>query len=272
MPAAVTIAQAIEESGWGQSSLATQDNNLFGIKGSGPAGSDAQPTQEFLNGGWVNTTAGFAVYRNVAESINDHGRLLATSGYYTGAMAVRHSPNAFADALTGVYATDPGYGSKIIGLMRQYNLYRYDVAGRAPSRAGQPAPAGGTDGVAGTAAAGRASIPGLPGSPPGPVSPPAPHRKPARPTPPAPSPPARPTPVPSSPGPSTPGPGSAHARRQHACARRTYTGPDWPDPGARAGHVVPGDSAAGRAHAVEWPANGRRRSAHPGDRHARSWT
>ena len=208
VPAAVTIAQAIEESGWGQSSLATQDNNLFGIKGSGPAGSDAQPTQEFLNGGWVDTTAGFAVYRNVTESINDHGRLLATSGYYTRAMTVRHSPNAFADALTGVYATDPGYGGKLIGLMRQYNLYRYDVAGRAPARAGQPAPARGSDGAKGTAVAGGASIPGLPGSAPAPVSPPAPHRKPARPPRPAPSPPARPTPAPSSPGPTSPGPGT----------------------------------------------------------------
>ena len=35
VPAAVTIAQAIDESGWGQSLLATQDNNLFGIKGTG---------------------------------------------------------------------------------------------------------------------------------------------------------------------------------------------------------------------------------------------
>ena len=38
VPAAVTIAQAIDESGWGQSELATADHNLFGIKGAGPAG------------------------------------------------------------------------------------------------------------------------------------------------------------------------------------------------------------------------------------------
>ncbi|HEY2286426.1 MAG TPA: glucosaminidase domain-containing protein, partial [Streptosporangiaceae bacterium] len=38
VPAAVTIAQAIDESGWGQSELATADHNLFGIKGTGPAG------------------------------------------------------------------------------------------------------------------------------------------------------------------------------------------------------------------------------------------
>ena len=35
VPAAVTIAQAIDESAWGQSTLATRDNNLFGIKGTG---------------------------------------------------------------------------------------------------------------------------------------------------------------------------------------------------------------------------------------------
>ena len=53
VPAAVTIAQAIDESGWGQSALAIRDNNLFGIKGTGPAGSDVLPTQEFENGQWV---------------------------------------------------------------------------------------------------------------------------------------------------------------------------------------------------------------------------
>ena len=35
IPAAVTIAQAIDESGWGQSVLAIRDHNLFGIKGTG---------------------------------------------------------------------------------------------------------------------------------------------------------------------------------------------------------------------------------------------
>src|SRR6202035_5110319 len=50
IPAAVTIAQAIDESGWGQSELATADHNLFGIKGTGPAGSHMRPTQEYENG------------------------------------------------------------------------------------------------------------------------------------------------------------------------------------------------------------------------------
>jgi flagellum-specific peptidoglycan hydrolase FlgJ len=131
VPAAVTIAQAIEESGWGRSALAVSSHNLFGMKGSGPAGSTAQPTREFEGNQWVTQNGSFRAYNNIAESIDDHGRLLATEGYYRHAMTVRHDPNSFADALTGVYATDPSYGAKLIGIMRQYNLYSYDTSGAA---------------------------------------------------------------------------------------------------------------------------------------------
>ena len=126
IPAAVTIAQAIDESGWGQSQLATADHNLFGIKGSGPAGTSVRPTEEYLNGSWVATTASFRVYNSVAESIADHSKLLATGESYQQAMANRQSPDAFANDLTGVYATDPSYGSSLISIMRLYNLYKYD--------------------------------------------------------------------------------------------------------------------------------------------------
>jgi flagellum-specific peptidoglycan hydrolase FlgJ len=144
VPASVTIAQAIDESGWGQSILATGDNNLFGIKGTGPAGTDVQPTQEVINGSVVSTTAPFRVYHSIAESIDAHGKLLARSGDYAAAMSVRHDPNAFAAALTGVYATDPQYGTKLIQLMRDYHLYRYDAAAGS-TRAG---PAGAASGAA----------------------------------------------------------------------------------------------------------------------------
>jgi flagellum-specific peptidoglycan hydrolase FlgJ len=127
IPAAVTIAQAIDESGWGQSQLATQDHNLFGIKGTGPAGSVLRPTQEYQNGQQVNVNAPFRVYSDVAQSISDHTLLLATGSSYKQAMADRRSPDAFANDLTGVYATDPHYGAILITIMRQYNLYRYDA-------------------------------------------------------------------------------------------------------------------------------------------------
>ncbi len=193
IPASVTIAQAIDESGWGQSSLARLDHNLFGIKGTGPAGSTSLPTVEYQNGQPVSTVAGFRTYDTAAQSVEDHGRLLATSGYYGQAMAARHDPNGFANALTGVYATDPQYGAKLITLMRHYNLYRFDQPGPAASaahRTGQGIGAAGSHrspgSGAGRAAAprspapgGGAAIPGLPGpAAPGGGSPaPAPSRR-----------------------------------------------------------------------------------------------
>jgi flagellum-specific peptidoglycan hydrolase FlgJ len=141
VPASVTIAQAIDESGWGQSLLATNDHNLFGIKGTGPAGSDELPTQEVINGQLVNLSASFQIYENIAQSIDAHGRLLAHSGDYANAMTQSKDPNAFAAALTGVYATDPTYGAKLIQLMKQYDLYRYDHAAARAGAAGHGAPA-----------------------------------------------------------------------------------------------------------------------------------
>jgi len=155
VPAAVTIAQAIEESAWGQSSLAARYHNLFGIKGTGPAGSVTLPTQEYESGSWVTIDAQFAVYRNDAESIAGHAELLATSGYYVRAMADRAYPDAFANSLTGVYATDPGYGANLIALMKLYNLYQFDTAPTA-TPAATPAPA-----PSQTSASASGSIPGV---------------------------------------------------------------------------------------------------------------
>jgi Mannosyl-glycoprotein endo-beta-N-acetylglucosaminidase len=141
VPASVTIAQAIDESGWGQSNLAVDQHNLFGIKGTGPAGSYQELTQEYENGQLVTSMSSFRAYRNAAQSVDDHGKLLATSGYYRRAMAVRGNPNAFAASLTGVYATDPEYGAKLIMLMQKYDLYRYDgMASAGAASTAAPAP------------------------------------------------------------------------------------------------------------------------------------
>jgi len=154
IPAAVTIAQAIDESGWGQSELATADHNLFGIKGTGPAGHVTMPTREYENGAWVTINARFRAYHNIAESIEDHSELLATGPAYQRAMANRHQPDAFATALTGVYATDPEYGSHLIALMRLYHLYQYDAAAPAGAAAAAAAP---------QTADQQAAVPGLAG-------------------------------------------------------------------------------------------------------------
>ena len=126
VPAAVTIAQAIDESAWGGSSLAASYHNLFGIKGSGPAGSVTLPTQEFTGGGYVTISAAFAAYPSDASSIAAHDALLAGGGVYAQAMSDRGSPDRFANDLTGVYATDPSYGATLISYMRNFGLYRFD--------------------------------------------------------------------------------------------------------------------------------------------------
>jgi flagellum-specific peptidoglycan hydrolase FlgJ len=207
IPAAVTIAQAIDESGWGQSLLATQDHNLFGIKGDGPAGSDSQPTQEYQNGQWVTINAAFRVYDNVTQSIDDHAELLATSGYYTQAMADRNNPDAFANALTGVYATNPDYGSDLIQLMQQYDLYRYDAPAtgaatstpaKAVAKSGKPAPQPSVPGLMPTASASPAPTPTPPASPsPAPTPTGTAHPAPSRTPMPTPSTPATPAPAPA---------------------------------------------------------------------------
>jgi len=135
VPASVTIAQAIDESDWGRSLLSAKNNNLFGIKGTGAAGSVTYETSEYEGGRWVTVDAEFRAYHNFAESIEDHAALLATSGYYTRAMANRSNADAFANALTGVYATDPHYGAILIALMRTHDLYRYDTTMAAPAAA-----------------------------------------------------------------------------------------------------------------------------------------
>jgi flagellum-specific peptidoglycan hydrolase FlgJ len=158
IPAAVTIAQAIDESGWGQSLLATQDNNLFGIKGTGPAGSVLRATEEYVNGQPVTISAPFRVYSSLAQSIADHSLLLATGSSYKQAMADRGSADTFANDLTGVYATDPNYGASLITLMQQYSLYRYDAGSPAAgaSTAASPSGSGATGSGQGSAASGTA--------------------------------------------------------------------------------------------------------------------
>jgi flagellum-specific peptidoglycan hydrolase FlgJ len=201
IPASVTIAQAILESGWGQSYLAAKDHNLFGIKGRGPGGSDALPTQEYVDGHFVNTVALFRVYDNFAQSIEDHGQLLATSGYYKRAMAVDQNPDAFANALTGVYATDPGYGAKLISLMQEFDLYQYDT-----TAASAPAPAP-------TAPAARSSA--SPARTPTPTS-----RVPASSVPASPAPPSR---TPASRAPASPAPAARTTSARSTSARTAST-------------------------------------------------
>ena len=63
---------------------------------------------------------------SIAQAFDEHGRLLATASVYRNAMNQKDNPEAFADALTGVYATDPNYGFTLKWVMEHYGLTQYD--------------------------------------------------------------------------------------------------------------------------------------------------
>jgi len=131
VPASVTLAQAMLESGSGKSGLATKGNNFFGIKGEGPAGHVTMPTKEFLNGKWVTVNANFRKYNSPAESFADHGKFLRDNKRY--ANAFKHTGNAeqFAREIHKAgYATDPEYSNKLISIINKYGLERFDQIGR----------------------------------------------------------------------------------------------------------------------------------------------
>lgn len=132
MSAALQVAQAILETGWGQSSPVDKytgrvSHNLFGIKGSGPAGSVTSNTWEEYNGVAYRVDADFRAYNNVTESWDDHKRLLLTAARYEPVRAVMHDGTRGAWALRRAgYATDSQYPIKLINLMKQHNLFALD--------------------------------------------------------------------------------------------------------------------------------------------------
>ena len=124
VPAAVTLAQWVVESAWG-ASMPPGSNNPFGIKAVADQPAVETETHEVVNGETITITAKFRSFPSIADAFDEHGRLLATSSHYTNAMQQKQNPEAFADALTGVYATDPDYGMKLKWVMQNYNLETY---------------------------------------------------------------------------------------------------------------------------------------------------
>ncbi len=134
VPPSVTVAQAILESSWGGSDLARKTKNHFGMKcfkgasGAIAVGCANSPTTECdKEKGCYPTVAVFRVYRSVSDSFADHGYKLYESSRYDPAFG--HTGNAdqfIREVHKAGYATDPGYSDKIIKLMKQYDLYRFN--------------------------------------------------------------------------------------------------------------------------------------------------
>ena len=148
--ASVMIAQAVVESGWGSSALSQAPYyNLFGIKGSYQGQTVYMDTLEFLNNQWVNKKEPFRQYPSFAESFNDNAYVLRNTSfgngyYYAGTW--KSTTRSYTDAtacLTGRYATDPGYASKLNNIITTYGLTQYDTP--ASGNAGGGATTGGNN-------------------------------------------------------------------------------------------------------------------------------
>lgn len=126
----VMIAQAILESQSGRSGLAQNYNNYFGIKGAYEGQSISLSTQEEVSGSNTTVNANFRVYPSPAASVQDYADLFTrnswSSNHYAAFINAK-TPTEAANALTGTYATDSSYGSKLIQLINTYDLAQYDV-------------------------------------------------------------------------------------------------------------------------------------------------
>ena len=142
--AAITIAQAILESGWGKSELAKNANNLSGMKknlsgntwkGSAWDGKSvySKDTKEVYASGPATIRADFRVYKDWQASVNDHSAYLAgakngSALRYKGLVGCTDYKKAAQIIKNGGYATAPDYVEKLCRIVEQYGLTKYNTA------------------------------------------------------------------------------------------------------------------------------------------------
>lgn len=122
IPASITLAQGLLESRAGQAALATKGNNHFGIK----CHNDWSGKKMRIHDDSPNEC--FRVYRNVEASYRDHSDFLRGRDRYKSLFELKKGDyKAWANGLSKAgYATDPKYAAKLIKLIEDYNLARFD--------------------------------------------------------------------------------------------------------------------------------------------------
>lgn len=123
IPASITLAQGILESGAGRGTLCISANNHFGIKCHNDWSGDKIYHDD------DSEQECFRKYERAAESYNDHSLFLTTRGRYASLFKLdKDDYAAWARGLKAAgYATDPKYPEKLIGLIERYELARYDA-------------------------------------------------------------------------------------------------------------------------------------------------
>lgn len=122
IPASITLAQGILESGAGNGRLAKEANNHFGIK------CHTNWTGETIRHDDDAAQECFRKYRHASESFQDHSLFLTSRSRYNDLFKLKKDDyEGWAKGLRKAgYATDPKYPDKLIGLIERYELYKYD--------------------------------------------------------------------------------------------------------------------------------------------------
>ncbi|MGL4993947.1 MAG: glucosaminidase domain-containing protein [Bacteroidales bacterium] len=125
IPASITLAQGLLESGAGKGRLAKEGNNHFGIK----CHSDWSGRRIYHNDDEIGEC--FRRYRHADESFSDHAKFLSQRSRYAFLFDYRPTDyKAWANGLSKAgYATDKSYPSKLIRLIEDYELHKYDKGG-----------------------------------------------------------------------------------------------------------------------------------------------
>ncbi len=122
IPASITLAQGLLESGAGRSTLAREGNNHFGIK----CHRDWQGDTMLRNDDAPDEC--FRVYDSPAQSYEDHSRFLSRKRYQPLFALAITDYTAWAKGLKECgYATDPNYAARLISIIETYSLYMYDM-------------------------------------------------------------------------------------------------------------------------------------------------
>ena len=125
----VVIAQAICESGWGQSKIMMKANAIFGIKATSNWKGKVYNanTQECYDGvSYTNITACFRAYNSLAESISDYFDLITKLERYRKATVAETPLECITAIKNGGYATSPTYINTIMSIINSNNLTKYD--------------------------------------------------------------------------------------------------------------------------------------------------
>lgn len=122
IPASITLAQGLLESGAGRSTLAREGNNHFGIK----CHRDWQGDTMLRNDDAPDEC--FRVYDSAAESYEDHSRFLSRKRYEPLFALSETDYAGWARGLKSCgYATDPHYADRLITIIETYGLYVFDT-------------------------------------------------------------------------------------------------------------------------------------------------